>query len=75
MGVINELAGGAKVRIEDKEFVANFYTLAFTGLIIQWMRNDMKEPPDQIITKLSELIEGNVVRALHKYELKYEHLK
>lgn len=75
MGVINELAGGAKVRIEDKEFVANFYTLAFTGLIIQWMRNDMKEPPDQIITKLSELIEGNVIRALHKYELKYEHLK
>lgn len=73
MGVIDELACGVKVRGEDKEFIANFYTLAFTGLIIQWMRNDMKEPAKQIIDKLSELIEGNVLRALHKYEYKYQH--
>nr|WP_154985499.1 TetR-like C-terminal domain-containing protein [Paenibacillus xylanexedens] len=73
MGVIDELACGVKVRGEDKEFIANFYTLAFTGLIIQWMRDDMKEPPKHIIDKLSELIEGNVVRALHKYEHKYQH--
>ncbi|MGO4532130.1 TetR-like C-terminal domain-containing protein [Paenibacillus sp. 2TAF8] len=71
MGVIDELACGIKVRSEDKEFVVNFYTLAFTGMIIQWMRNDMKEPPKQIIDRLSELIEGNVLRALHKYEHKY----
>lgn len=70
MGVIDELACGIKVRGEDKEFVANFYTLAFTGLIIQWMRGDMQEPPKQIIEKLSELIEGNVLRALHRYENK-----
>ncbi|WP_434749679.1 TetR-like C-terminal domain-containing protein [Paenibacillus amylolyticus] len=71
MGVIDELACGIKVRDEDKEFVVNFYTLAFTGMIIQWMINDMKEPPKQIIDRLSELIEGNVLRALHKYEHKY----
>ncbi|WP_197997961.1 TetR/AcrR family transcriptional regulator [Paenibacillus sp. CFBP 13594] len=70
MGVIDELACGIKVRGEDKEFVANFYTLAFTGLIIQWMRGNMQEPPKQIIEKLSELIEGNVLRALHRYENK-----
>lgn len=70
MGVIDELACGIKVCGEDKEFVANFYTLAFTGLIIQWMRGDMQEPPKQIIEKLNELIEGNVLRALHRYENK-----
>ena len=59
MGVIDELACGIKVCGEDKEFVANFYTLAFTGLIIQWMRGNVQEPPKQIIEKLSELIEGN----------------
>ncbi|WP_342552572.1 TetR-like C-terminal domain-containing protein [Paenibacillus sp. FSL R7-0652] len=71
MGVIDELACGIKVTGEDKEFAANFYTLAFTGLLIQWMRDGLKEPPQRIIAKLSELIEGNVLRALHKYELKY----
>ena len=61
---------GLRSADEDKEFVANFYTLAFTGLIIQWMRGDMQEPPKQIIEKLSELIEGNFLRALHRYENK-----
>jgi len=67
MGVINELAEGMDVGRQDKEFIANFYTLAFTGLVIQWMREGMKEQPKQIIEKLSVLIEGNFLKALHKY--------
>ncbi|WP_286155038.1 TetR-like C-terminal domain-containing protein [Bacillus sp. FJAT-27264] len=67
MGVIRELSEGLEVSSADKEFIANFYTLAFTGLVIQWIRNGMKEPPKQIIEKLSELLEGNFVKALHTY--------
>ncbi|MDQ0089488.1 putative dihydroxyacetone kinase regulator [Paenibacillus anaericanus] len=70
MGVINELSSGINVRLEDKQFIANFYTLAFTGLVIQWMRDGMKEQPKQIIERLSILIEGNFLKALHKYENK-----
>ncbi|WP_379132649.1 dihydroxyacetone kinase transcriptional activator DhaS [Paenibacillus sp. sgz500958] len=70
MGVIHELAEGIHVSEEDKRFIANFYTLAFTGLVIQWMRDGMKEQPKQIIEKLSGLIEGHFLRALHKYEIK-----
>jgi len=68
MGVINELSSGMEVCEEDKHFIANFYTLAFTGLIIQWMREGMKEQPHHMIEKLSDLIEGNFLKALHKYE-------
>ncbi len=68
MGVINELSSGMAVSSEDKRFIANFYTLAFTGLVIQWLRDGMKEQPKQIIAKLSELIEGNFLKALHRYE-------
>lgn len=70
MGVINELSAGIEVSDEDKHFTANFYTLAFTGLVIQWMRDGTKEPPNHIIEKLSVLIEGNFLKALHKYENK-----
>lgn len=70
MGVINELSAGMEVSYEDKHFIANFYTLAFTGLVIQWMRDGMNEHPDHIIEKLSVLIEGNFLKALHKYENK-----
>ncbi|HVJ49264.1 dihydroxyacetone kinase transcriptional activator DhaS [Desulfitobacterium sp.] len=68
LGVINEVAHNMKVKEEDKKFLANFYTLAFTGLVIQWMRVGMKEDPKVIIEKLSELIEGNFLKALQRYE-------
>ncbi|WP_054939323.1 TetR-like C-terminal domain-containing protein [Paenibacillus ihuae] len=70
MGVIQELSAGMEVSGEDKRFIANFYTLAFTGLVIQWMRGGMKDQPKHIIEQLSVLIEGNFTRALHKYEKK-----
>jgi probable dihydroxyacetone kinase regulator len=70
MGVINELSTGMVVESEDKQFTANFYTMAFTGLVIQWMRSGMKDQPKLIIEKLSELIEGNFLKALHTYENK-----
>lgn len=70
MGVIQELAGEMEVSTDDKRFIANFYTLAFTGLVIQWMRDGMKDQPKHIIEQLSVLIEGNFLKALHHYEKK-----
>lgn len=70
MGVIQELSAGMEVSDGDKRFIANIYTLAFTGLMIQWMREDMKEQPRHIIEQLNVLIEGNLLKALHKYEKK-----
>lgn len=70
MGVVNEVSYNMNVNEEDKKFIANFYTHAFTGLVIQWMKEGMKENPKIIIEKLSELIEGNFIRALQRYENK-----
>lgn len=68
MGVVNEVSQDMQVRDEDKKFIANFYTLAFNGLVIQWMKTDLKERPEIIIEKLSELVEGNFASALKRYE-------
>ena len=70
MGVGNEVSQGMNVKDEDKKFIANFYTLAFIGLVIQWMKTEMKEKPEVIIEKLSELVEGNFASALQRYEKK-----
>ncbi|MCG7408730.1 dihydroxyacetone kinase transcriptional activator DhaS [Paenibacillus sp. ACRRX] len=68
MDVINEVSSNMSVKDDDKHFISNFYTLAFTGLVIQWLEQGMKEDPAVIIAKLSELVEGNFVTALHRYE-------
>ncbi len=70
MEVVNEISCNIKVKEDDKKFIANFYALAFIGLIIQWMKDGMKEDPKLIIEKLSELIEGNFIKALQRYENK-----
>ena len=69
IGVIEEKAAGMQVRDEDKEFIADFFKFAFVGLMLDWIRNGMKKDPQQIIDRLSILIEGDITRALNKYRI------
>lgn len=69
IGVIEEKAVGLQVRDEDKEFIADFFKFAFVGLMLDWIRNGMKKDPQQIIDRLSILIEGDITRALNKYRI------
>jgi len=46
--VINEKAKGMNVRDEDKKFLANFYKYAFVGLVLDWIKHDMKDDPNII---------------------------
>lgn len=67
IGVVEEKALGMEVRDEDKEFIADFYKFAFVGLMLDWIKNGMKKDPQQIIERLSILIEGDITRALNRY--------
>lgn len=68
LNVVNEEATGMHVREEDKAFVANFYKYAFVGLMLDWIRGDMQEDPNEIVKRLSLLMQGNFSRALQAYE-------
>ena len=45
MGVINELSAGMTVRDEDKAFIAQVYSYAFVGLMLDWIKDEMKRGP------------------------------
>lgn len=63
--VVNEKSVGMAVSDEDKKFIADFYKYAFVGIMLNWIRNDMKEEPKQIVDRLSVLIHGNITRTLN----------
>ena len=65
--VVEEQAAGIPVRQEDKDFIADFYKYAFVGLLLDWIRQGMKEDPKRIVNRLSILIHGDIGRALEKY--------
>lgn len=73
IGVIEEKAVGMEVRNADKEFIADFYKFAFVGLMLDWIKNGMREDPQQIIDRLSVLIDGDITRALNKYRIDKSH--
>lgn len=75
IGVVEEKAAGMKVPETDKEFIANFYKFAFVGLMLDWIKDGMKKDPQQIIDRLSVLIEGDITRALNKYRTDTPHQK
>lgn len=68
MYVIEEEAVGFKVDKEDKKFIADFYKYAFVGLVLEWIREGMKEEPEKIVSQLGKLIDGNFKKDLAKFE-------
>lgn len=69
IAVVDECAVGMNVREDDKKFIADFYKYAFVGLMLEWIKDDMKTPPERIISRLADLIDGDVVRMLNKCRL------
>lgn len=70
IGVVNEVAQGSGVSDKEKNFIANFYTAAFIGLMTGWIQGGMEDDPAQIIDDLNKLIEGDIARAIAKYTQK-----
>lgn len=73
--VVEEQAQGMQVKEADKKFIANFYKFAFVGLMLDWIKDDMREKPEIIVERLSLLIEGDVAKALDKYRIDKIHHK
>lgn len=68
IGVVEEKSVGMNVREEDKRFIADFYKYAFVGLMLDWVRHDMKGDPHRIIEDLSVVMHGNVAAALERFK-------
>lgn len=65
--VVEEKARGIQVKAEDKAFIANFYKYSFVGLMLEWVKDGMKEEPQKIIDRLDVLIRGTISAALQNY--------
>ena len=68
IGVVNEQAEGIKVSEEDKKFIADIYKYAFVGIMLDWIRNGMKEDPGFIIERLGKAIHGTISNALNNFK-------
>lgn len=67
--IIDEEIGTMTVREEDKEFIARVYSYIFIGLMLDWIKNDMKTEPKQIVDRLEILMKGTIESALTRFKV------
>ena len=69
MGVICEEAVDMIVRDEDKAFIARIYSYIFIGVMLDWIKDDMKADPQEIVGRLAVLLKGSIADALSRFKI------
>ena len=67
MGVITERAAGMTVREADQQFIAPVYSYAFVGIMLDWIRDDMRADPEELVNRLAMVIRGGITQALERF--------
>lgn len=68
LNVVNEEAEGLNVRDEDKTFIVQAYSYIFIGIMLDWIKEDMKEYPQEIVERLNKLIKGSIRASLTRFQ-------
>ena len=68
--VVETEASGLRVTEQQKDFIANFYTLSLNAVMLDWIRKGMIEEPREIAEKVGFLIEGDFRKALLRFQEK-----
>lgn len=69
--IIDVLSQG-QIENEDKDFIADFYAFGLVGIVIQWARRGMKQPPEQIVQRLTHFINDSKYNAAARYLKEHE---
>ena len=64
IGVVREQAQGLDVPETDQQFIAHFYKYAFVGLMLDWIKEDMRGDPAVLVERLGVIVHGNIRAAL-----------
>lgn len=69
LDVIQEESASMMIREEDKQFIAKIYAYIFIGVMLDWIKDDMREASQEIVARLVKLLRGSVTAALRRFRL------
>ncbi len=65
--VVQEQAVGREISEEDKEFIAQFYKYSFVGIMLDWIKQGMKEEYHEIVDKICTTMQGNIKNSIDNF--------
>lgn len=66
-GVVEEKSVGTGISEADKEFIAHFYKYSFVGIMLDWIRQGMKAPYQEIVEKISRTVHGSIANSIQNF--------
>jgi len=66
-GVIREQAKGTSLSESEMHFIAGFYKYSFVGIMLDWIKNGMKEDPEELVEKMSITLSGNFANSVQNF--------
>lgn len=66
--MVNAEAKDARISESQKAFIARFFTLALTGISLDWIGRGMKDDPNELVGQVYILLEGDFHKAIHNFE-------
>ena len=67
-GVVEEQSENLIVTETQRKFIADFYKYSFVGVMLDWIKRGMKEPPEEMAELIAVTMHGNVGNSLRNME-------
>lgn len=67
MNVVEEKAEGTSISEEDRRFIADFYKYSFVGLMLDWIKQGMKDDYVDLAHKISITIHGSLMHSVENF--------
>lgn len=65
--VVEEKTAGMQIREEEKEFIANFYKYSFVGIMLDWIKQGMKEDYSEIVDNMALTLHGSITNSVQNF--------
>lgn len=69
LNIIREEIGDMQVSEEDQAFIARVYSYVIIGIMLDWIKDDMRIDPRQIVERVSILMRGTIANALSRFQI------
>lgn len=67
MAVVEEKAADTEVSEENRRFIADFYKYSFVGIMLDWIKQGMKDDYSMIAEKMSITVHGSIANSIHNF--------
>ena len=67
MSVVEEQARSTSLTQEQKSFIADFYKYSFVGIMLDWIRQGMKDDFTSICDNMCITIQGNITNSIKNF--------